>query len=62
MTAIYSKANHPTYAQMITEAVKEIKDKKGCSRVAICNYVTKKYQLESSHRVSCLILLKILFI
>lgn len=51
MAAIYAKANHPTYAEMVVEAVKEIKDRKGCSRAAIFNFVTKKYQLEPRHRV-----------
>lgn len=51
MTAVYAKSNHPSYAHMVSEAVKEIKDRKGCSRAAICNFVTKKYQIEPSHRV-----------
>ena len=37
------KINHPTYDVMIGDAIKEIKDRKGAHRSAICNYLAKKY-------------------
>ena len=41
--AVKNKINHPTYDVMIADAIKEIKDKKGIHRSAICNFLANKY-------------------
>ncbi|VDN93222.1 unnamed protein product [Brugia pahangi] len=37
--------NHPSYSQMIKEAIVALKDRKGSSRVAILKYISGHYQL-----------------
>ncbi|EJW84399.1 linker histone H1 and H5 family protein, partial [Wuchereria bancrofti] len=37
--------NHPTYSQMIKEAIVALKDRKGSSRLAILKYISGHYQL-----------------
>lgn len=37
--------NHPSYSQMIKEAITALKDRKGSSRVAILKYISGRYQL-----------------
>ena len=41
--SIKNKIIHPTYDVMIADAIKELKDKKGIHRSAICNFLAKKY-------------------
>uniref|UniRef100_A0A0R3S221 H15 domain-containing protein n=1 Tax=Elaeophora elaphi TaxID=1147741 RepID=A0A0R3S221_9BILA len=36
---------HPTYSQMVKEAITALKDRKGSSRVAILKYISNHYQL-----------------
>ncbi|MCP9263539.1 Linker histone H1 and H5 family protein [Dirofilaria immitis] len=36
---------HPSYSQMIKEAITALKDRKGSSRVAILKYISSRYQL-----------------
>uniref|UniRef100_A0A8R1TZV7 H15 domain-containing protein n=1 Tax=Onchocerca volvulus TaxID=6282 RepID=A0A8R1TZV7_ONCVO len=36
---------HPSYSQMIKEAISALKDRKGSSRVAILKYISTRYQL-----------------
>ncbi|VDO79158.1 unnamed protein product [Onchocerca flexuosa] len=36
---------HPSYSQMIKEAITALKDRKGSSRVAILKYISTRYQL-----------------
>lgn len=36
---------HPSYSQMIKEAITALKDRKGSSRVAILKYILERYQL-----------------
>jgi len=35
--------SHPSYSDMIVEAIKTIKDRKGASRASIGNFIAKKY-------------------
>uniref|UniRef100_A0A915PSR3 H15 domain-containing protein n=1 Tax=Setaria digitata TaxID=48799 RepID=A0A915PSR3_9BILA len=39
---------HPSYSQMIKEAIVALKDRKGSSRVAILKYISGRYQLGSN--------------
>lgn len=54
MAVNLSKTNHPSYPEMLYEAISKSKNKQGCSRADILNFITKKYQLESRKQVSCL--------
>ncbi|KAL4003436.1 linker histone H1 and H5 family protein [Acanthocheilonema viteae] len=36
---------HPSYSQMVKEAITALKDRKGSSRVAILKYISGRYQL-----------------
>ena len=40
-------AEHPKYLDMITKAIKEVKDRKGASRQAILNYVVNNNKVEA---------------
>ena len=40
-----TKHNHPTYLNMIIEAIEALKDRSGSSRVAIDKYIKQKYNI-----------------
>lgn len=43
-----TKNHHPSYSQMINEAIAALKDRKGSSRVAILKYISHRYQLSDN--------------
>lgn len=43
------KAQHPAYAVMVVSAIKELKNRKGCSKQAIVKYINANYNVVASN-------------
>merc|ERR550519_1041091 len=43
-----NKTGNPTYAKMVTEAILELKERKGSSRHAILKYMLAKYRVDAA--------------